>query len=308
MEVALYARVSTPRQQQHQTIAQQLSRLRDAVATHPDWHVADEHIYCDEGYSGATLKRPGLDRLRDRVAMAAFECVLITAPDRLARNYVHQMLLVDELSQRGCHVEFIERPMRDDPHDHLLVPIRAAVAEYERTLLAERRRRGRQAKLRSGQLLPWTRAPYGYLLDPDRPRDASRLRLDPVQAAVVEQIFAWDTDVSPSPSLYQVAKRISEAQIPPPRGGKRWNVASVRGILRSPAYTGIAYSGRSRPAPALRRKSALQPVGPGQSQQPAPAEEWMAVPVPAIVSEALFEAAQHRLDRNTQMARRNNTT
>ena len=120
MEVALYARVSTTRQQQHQTIEQQLSRLRAYVATHPDWYVADEHIYRDDGYSGATLKRPGLDRLRDRVAVAAVECVLITAPDRFARNYVHQMLLVDELTQRGCRVEFVERPMRDDPHDHLL--------------------------------------------------------------------------------------------------------------------------------------------------------------------------------------------
>ena len=82
MEVALYARVSTTRQQQHQTIDQQLSRLRDYVATHPDWYVADEHIYRDDGYSGATLKRPGLDRLRERVALAAVECVLITAPDR----------------------------------------------------------------------------------------------------------------------------------------------------------------------------------------------------------------------------------
>ena len=308
MEVALYARVSTTRQQQHQTIEQQLSRLRAYVATHPDWYVADEHIYRDDGDSGATLKRPGLDRLRDRVAMAAVECVLITAPDRLARNYVHQMLLVDELTQRGCRGEFVERPMSDDPHDQLLLQIRSAVAEYERTLIAERMRRGRQAKLRSGQLLPWTRAPYGYLLDPDRPRDPSRVRLDPVQAAVVEQMFAWYTDPGQTPSLYQVAKRLSEAQIPTPRGGKRWNVASVRGILRSPTYTGVAYSGRTRPAPAHRRKSAIQPVGSGQSQQPAPAEEWIAVPVPALISEETFEAAQHRLDRNVQMARRNNTT
>src|SRR5438046_1534679 len=127
---------------------------------------------------------------------------------------VHQMLLVDELTQRGCRVEFVERPMSDDPHDQLLLPIRSAVAEYERTLIAERMRRGRQAKLRSGQLLPWTRAPYGYLLDPDRPRDPSRVRIDPVQAAVVEQMFAWDTDPGQTPSLYQVAKRLSEAQIP----------------------------------------------------------------------------------------------
>src|SRR6266568_1175152 len=308
MEVALYARVSTTRQQQHQTIEQQLSRLRADVATHPDWSVADEHIYRDDGYSGATLKRPGLDRLRDRVAMAAVECVLITAPDRLARNYVHQMLLVDELTQRGCRVEFVERPMSDDPHDQLLLQIRSAVAEYERTLIAERMRRGRQAKLRGGQLLPWTRAPYGYLLDAERPRDASRVQIAPVQAAVVAQMFAWYSDPQHPISLYEVAKRLSDAQIPTPRGGPRWNVASVRSILRSPTYTGTAYSGRTRPVPARRRKSALQPVGAGESQQPAPMEEWIAIPVPAIISQGTFDVVQRRLERNVQMARRNNTT
>jgi DNA invertase Pin-like site-specific DNA recombinase len=119
MEVALSMRVSTNRQPQHQTIEQQLRRLRDYVAPHPDWSVADEHLYRDDGSSGATLKRPGLDRLRDRAAMAAFECVLLPAPDRLARHYVHQMLLVDALTQRGCRVEFVERPMSDDPgSDH----------------------------------------------------------------------------------------------------------------------------------------------------------------------------------------------
>jgi len=118
MEVALYVRVSTTRPQQIQTIEQQLARLRDHVATQPDWYVAEEHIYRDDGYSGGKLNRPGLDRLRDR---AAFERVLMTAPDRLARHYVHQMLLIDDLAQRGCAVEFLERPRSQDPHDHLLL-------------------------------------------------------------------------------------------------------------------------------------------------------------------------------------------
>ena len=256
MEIALYVRVSTSRQQQQQTIEQQLSRLPDYVAAQPEWHVADEHIDRDDGYSGATLKRPGLDRLRDRVAMAAFACVVLTAPDRLARNYVHQMLLVDACNQRGCRVAFVERPMSDDPHDQLLLHIRSAVAEYERTFISERMRRGRQAKLRSGQLLPWTRAPYGYLLDSDRPRDPSRVQIDPLQAAVVAQMFAWYNDPSEPISLYEVAKRLSDVKIPTPRGGQRWNVASVRGILRSPAYMGVTYSGRTHPVPARRRKSA----------------------------------------------------
>jgi len=240
--------------------------------------------------------------------MAAVQCVLITAPDRLARHDVHQMLLVDALTQRGCRVECVERPLRDTPHDQRLLQIRSAVAESERTFIAERMRRGRQANLRSGQLLPWTRAPYGYLLDPDRPRAPSRVRIDPVQAAVVAQMCAWYPEPGQPASLYAVAKRLSEAQIPTPRGGKRWHVASVRGILRSPPYPGVAYSGRTHPVPARRRTSALQPGGSGQSQQPAPAEEWIAVPVPAILSAETFEAAQPRLDRNVQMARRNNTT
>jgi site-specific DNA recombinase len=307
MEVALYARVSTTRPQQPQTIDQQLSRLRDDVTTPPDGSVADEHIYRDDGDSGAKLNRPGLDRLRDRAAMAAFDCVLLTAPDRLARHYVHQLLLGDELTQRGCRVECVERPMRDDPHDQLLRPIRSAAAAYERTLIAERMRRGRQAQLRGGQLLPWTRAPYGYLLELERPREPSRGRIEPVHAAGVEHMFAWYTDPPQSISLDEVATRLSDGHIPPPKGGKRWHVASVRGILRSPTYTGIASSGRSRPVPARWRKSALQPVGSGPSQQPTPIEAWIAIPVPAILSHTPFAAAQRRLARKVQMARRNNT-
>src|SRR5882724_6979213 len=152
-------------------------------------------------------------------------------------------------------------------------------------------RRGRHAKLRRGQLLPWSVAPYGSILDVERPRDPSRVRLDPVKAAVVSQMFAWDSEPQPPVSLYGVAKRLSDAQIPTPTGKPRWNVASVRGILRSPAYAGTAYWGRTRPAPARSRKSALQPVGPGESHQPAPPEEWLAIPVPAIVSQDTFEAA-----------------
>jgi site-specific DNA recombinase len=307
MEIALYARVSTSRQQQAQTIDQQLDRLHAHVAQHPEWHLADEHIYRDDGYSGAKLNRPGLDRLRDRAAFAAFEQVLITAPDRLARNYVHQMLLIDELAQRGCQVVFLDRPMSDDPHDQLLLQIRGAVAEYERNLIADRMRRGRQAKLRTGQLLPWTRAPYGYILDVERPRDPSRVRLDPVKAVIVQQIFAWYTDPQTPASLYMVAKRLSDDQIPTPTGKPRWNVASIRGILRSQTYVGLACTGRTQCVPARRRKSALLPVGAGQSQRPAPAEEWITIAVPAIVSQETFELAQARLDQNKQMARRNNT-
>jgi len=139
MRVAIYARVSTTRQAQ--TIEQQLDRLGAAVVEH-GWRLEEEHIYRDDGYRGAGLSRPGLDRLRDQAALAELDLVLVTAPDRLARNYVHQVLLLDELDRHGLKVEFLDHPMSHDPHDQLLLQIRGAVAEYERTLIAERMRRG----------------------------------------------------------------------------------------------------------------------------------------------------------------------
>ena len=307
MKIALYARVSTNRQMQSQSIEQQIERLQEAVAQHSEWELAPEHIYRDDGYTGAKLNRPGLDRLRDATSMAAFELVLVTAPDRLARKYVHQVLLIEELNNLGCDIQFLERPMKDDdPHDQLLLQIRGAVAEYERNLIADRMRRGRQAKLRAGTLLPWTRAPYGYILDPERPRDPSRVRIDPVKANMVQQIFAWYTDPETPVSLHWVVKQLNEQQIPAPRSGKRWNPSTIRGILRSPTYIGTAYSGRTRPVPARQRKSALLPVGRGESTQPTPPEEWIEVAVPAIIKPEIFEAAQARLEKNQNMARRNN--
>ena len=153
MRIAVYVRVSTQRQAQTQTIEQQLERLRAHVQSQ-GWELAEENIFRDDGYSGASLNRPGLDRLRDKVKAAEIDRLVLTAPDRLARNYVHQMVLLEELERQGCEVEFLDRPMSHDPHDQLLLQIRGAVAEYERTLIAERMRRGRHAKYRAGILLP----------------------------------------------------------------------------------------------------------------------------------------------------------
>jgi site-specific DNA recombinase len=308
MNVAIYARVSTPRQQQAQTIDQQLERLRAHVVAQTDWHLDEEHIYRDDGYSGAQLNRPGLDRLRDHAAFAAFELVLITAPDRLARSYVHQVVLIDELAKHGCSVMFLDRPMSTDPHDQLLLHIRGAVAEYERTLIGDRMRRGRQAKLRSGQLLPWTVPPYGYILDGERPRDPHTVRVDPVQAAIVAQIFAWFTDPQQPATLQWVARQLTTQGVPAPKGGRRWSRSSIRSILRDPAYIGTTYSGRTRTVRSARRKSPLRPMGPGYSQQPAPSEGWIAIAVPAIIDQATFDAAQVRLEQNKQLAKRHNTT
>jgi site-specific DNA recombinase len=302
MRVAVYARVSTVRQAQAQGVEQQLDRLR-AAAAERRWELDDRHVYRDDGFSGASLSRPGLDRLRDHAALADLDVVLVTAPDRLARNYVHQVLLIEELAGHGCRVEFVDRPMSADPHDQLLLQIRGAVAEYERTLITERMRRGRLARLRAGTLLPWTTAPFGYRLDPERPRDAAAVRTEPGEAVLVAQMFGWYLE--PQVTLYRLAARLTGLGVATPTGKPRWNVASVRGILRNPAYTGRALTNRTRVVPARGRKSAMRPAGPGQSHAPRPEQDWITVPVPPVVSEETFAQVQAKLDANQQGAARN---
>jgi len=101
MRIAVYARVSTQRQTQMQTIDQQLERLQAHFQTQ-GWDWRDDLVFRDDGYSGASLKRPGLDCLREQAALGHFDRVLITAPDRLARKFIHQMLLIEELEKSGC--------------------------------------------------------------------------------------------------------------------------------------------------------------------------------------------------------------
>ena len=306
MKIAVYVRVSTQRQAQAQTIEQQLDSLQKYNQTQ-GWPWQEEHIFRDDGYSGAKLRRPGLDRLREQVGRAAFDRVVITAPDRLARNYVHQMLLIEEFERGGCQVEFVDRPMSHDPHDQLLLQIRGAVAEYERSLIAERMRRGRRQKYEAGGLLPWTRTPYGYRVNPTHPRDPAGVRLEPAEAAVVAELFS--SYLQDGRSLKAVTKTITDLGVPTPGGGVRWNQATIRGIFTNPVYTGTVYIGRSRPTEAHQRHSPLVPIGRGRGgHTQTTQEEWIAVAqVPAIVSQEQFDLVQAKLSHNQQFARRNNT-
>jgi site-specific DNA recombinase len=158
------------------------------------------------------------------------------------------------------------------------------------------------AKLKSGRLLPWPRAPYGYRLHPERARDPAFLQVDEGQAAIVQELFA--DYAQGSVTLHQLAQRLTERQVPSPRGRNRWSSSTIRGILTNPCYIGLATSGREEIVPARQRASALKPVGRGAGHRPRPREQWIQIPIPALVSEAEFDAVQRRLSINRQTAMR----
>jgi site-specific DNA recombinase len=218
------------------------------------------------------------------------------------------MVLRQECEQAGWRVEFLDQPVGQDPQAHLLLHIRGAVAEYERTFIAERMRRGRQRKLRAGMLWPWTMPPYGYRWHPERPRDPTGVQIEPTEGAMLHERFGRSLEAGVT--LLGLAKEWRQRGIKSPRGTPRWSAASLPGLLSKPAYTGTLSVERSRARPARLRRSATHPLGqPAHSQAPTPPAMWTFVTsVPALVSQEGFDRVQATLALHKRQASRNNNT
>lgn len=231
---ALYARVSTARQEQEKTVASQVEALTQA-ANAQGLSIPQEHQYIDEGFSGSRLDRPGLDRLRDAAADGLIDVALIYCPDRLARSYVHQQVVLEELQKRGVRVHFVEHPVGERAEDRLLVQMQGVIAEYERAKILERTRRGRMHKVRSGQMLPFSTAPFGYTIFRSREVPQGVVVVNEIEAEYVRAMYRWVLEEHLS--ARQVAKRLN-AQGLRPRRARLWLASSTHVVLTNPAYTG----------------------------------------------------------------------
>jgi len=158
---AIYARVSSEQQREENTIASQTASLIEFASSH-DLEVPGEWVFEDEGYSGATLERPGLERVRDLAAEGQIQVVLAYAPDRLSRKYAYQILLIEEFARHGVETLFVKSPQGDSAEDQLLVQFQGMIAEYERAQILERSRRGKRHRAHSGEISVMSGAPYGY--------------------------------------------------------------------------------------------------------------------------------------------------
>jgi site-specific DNA recombinase len=303
---ALYARVSSPQQREDQTIASQLAALQQYAAEH-GYVVPEEWIFLDEGYSGATLPRPGLERLRDLAAQGQPEAVLVHSPDRLARKYAYQVLLVEEMRRCGVEVIFLKSTRSDSPEDELLLQFQGMIAEYERAQIAERTRRGKLHRARAGDVSVLSGAPYGYRYVRKSDGVAACYEILESEAQVVLDIFRLYT--REDYSLGEIARHLTQQGVPTRTGKSRWDRSTVWGILGNPAYKGTAAFGKTRAAdgrPKLTRPTRQRggALGPRTTREDCPREEWIEVPVPAIVDETTFALAAEQLDRNKRFARR----
>jgi site-specific DNA recombinase len=303
MQVALYARVSTPHQQQEGTIDSQVRSLKLYIQQQ-GWTLLPEHEYIDDGVSGARLDRPALDRLRDGARQGEFDAVAVLSPDRLARNYAHQWLLVEELTK--CHTQliFLQNPFGNTPQGKLLTQMQSMIAEYERAQISERMRRGKMEKARRGDYIPWAHSCYGYHYLPKRHGSPPQVMIDTAEADVVRRMF--QLLVEEQLSCRQITKRLIASQTPTPRGNNQlWNANTVRNILTNRAYMGQArYNYRQCVEPRYRKKdeSKLHHLKTGRSYRPE--TDWVWSEAPAIVSSETFEKAQLQLKRNAEVARK----
>jgi site-specific DNA recombinase len=303
MEVALYARVSTPNQHQEGTIASQIQSLHLYIHQQ-GWSLLSTHEYIDEGVSGARLDRPALDRLRDCAQRGEFDAVVVLSPDRLARNYAHQWLLIEEFEKLHIHWVFLQNPFGDSPQGKLLTQMQGMMAEYERAQILERTRRGRLEKARRGEFMPWAYHCYGYQYLPKRHGCAPQVILNPQEAEVVRQLYRGL--VEEELSCRQLTKRLNEAHLPPPlRKNQVWQPATVRNILTNRVYTGVARYNYRQPALPQYRKDVPALVSTAKTgRNYRPMEEWIESEAPAIITVELFEKAQLQLQRNAEMARK----
>jgi site-specific DNA recombinase len=304
-QVALYARVSSVQQAEAHTVASQVAALRERVAS-DGLTVSEAMQFLDEGYSGATLIRPALERLRDVVAAGSVDRLYVHSPDRLARKYAYQVLLVDEFRRAGVEVIFLNRALGHSPEDDLLLQVQGMIAEYERAKIIERHRRGKRHAARVGAVNVLSGAPYGYrYVTKYEGGGQARYEIMPDEARVVRHVFDWVG--RDRQTIGEVCRRLTQAGEVTRTGKTVWDRSVVWGILKNPAYTGAAAFGKTRHGPLRNRLRAQRnrPVQPRRavSISDVPPEEWITIPVPALVEPEVFAAVQEQLQENKRHAR-----
>jgi site-specific DNA recombinase len=296
---AIYARVSSDRQKKEQTIKSQTAALIERTRQE-GYTIPQEWIFEDEGYSGAVLVRPGLEQLRDLAVEGQIQTVWVYSPDRLSRKYAYQVLLIEEFARHGVEVLFIRSPKANTPEEQLLLQFQGMIAEYERAQIAERTRRGKRYRARAGSINVLSGAPYGYRYVRKSETSDAYYQVLEKEAEVVRNIFRLYTQECLS--INAIARWLNEHNIATRTGAGRWCRSTVWAMLRNPAYKGMACFGKTESAERqritrpLRQRGGYSPRSSANRERPR--EDWIEIPVPALIDEASFALAEEKLEHN----------
>src|SRR5580704_6615046 len=233
---AIYARVSSEQQKEENTIASQTAALVD-FARGQGYSVPDDWVIEDEGFSGASLLRPGLERLRDLAAEGYIQAVLIHSPDRLSRKYAYQVLLTEEFVRHGVETIFVKAPHSGTPEDQLMLQFQGMIAEYERAQILERSRRGKRHRAQAGEVSVMCGAPYGYCYIRKTDEAPAAYAVLEAEARVVQRIYEMYT--VEGLSIGEITRRLNAEGIPTRKRSARWERSVVWAVLRNSAYRGV---------------------------------------------------------------------
>jgi site-specific DNA recombinase len=227
-QIAIDARVSSDQQAEAQTVASQVAAVRERVAAE-GLALPDAMPFMDEGDSGATLVRPALERVRDVSAARAVDRLSLHSPDRFARKYAYQVLVVEEFRRAGVEVIFLNRALGQRPEDALLLQVQGMIAAYERANSIERHRRGTRHAAQAGGVNVLSGAPYGSRSVAQYVGGGpARYAIVPDEARLVRPVFDWVG--RDRQTIGEVCRRLTQAGEVTRTGKTVWDRRMVWGM------------------------------------------------------------------------------
>ncbi|MFA5413766.1 MAG: recombinase family protein [Patescibacteria group bacterium] len=301
--VAIYARVSTGRQEKEETIQNQLMVLKEFIEKNNYTLVRE---YTDEGWSGDSIVRPALDQLRIDAKNKIWEAVMIYDPDRLARRYSYQELVMDELTEVGIEIIFITTPTPKNDDEKVMHGVKGLFSQWERAKITERFRLGKLRKAKDGHIIT-SGAKYGYtyIRNDKENKIVGHYEINKQESEVVKMIFLWVTDERLT--LRAIVRRLHELNIKP-RKSKRgvWNTSTLSTMLRDRTYIGEGHYLRSYGViPEKPLKQQIYKKVKKTSRKLRPKEEWILIPTPVIIDKQIFDKVGQILKDNFTMCVRN---
>lgn len=306
---AVYMRVSTARQEEEQTIENQFMELKQRVSAEGDLLLPD-CVYKDEGWTGAIIERPGLDRMRSDAREGKFEILYFYDRGRISRRFVHQEIVFDDLRQANIEFVSLHDINGTSPEESLMGNVMGMFHEYEKLKITERMRLGKFRKVKENRKLLGYNPKYGYDYHHKIKTGANAqdgyFTVNERQAAVVRQIFTW---IDEGLSKHVVRQKLHELGALPPKGRREmWSGGTLDRLLRDSTYYGDHFYNKSESVPTrnFRNPELKYRKTVNGSRKPRPKEEWLLIKVPPIISKDLFDRVQTKLTQNKRLNNRNN--